>query len=120
MSRPKYYTHNGKTLTMREWSLLSGLDTMVIKMRLHNGWSFQKAISTPNLRYRYELDGMLLSLNDLAEMAPHLTKDGLEARLKRMSVKDAISLPRLKTRSMNSPCGIPCFQCPYDDCHKDK
>ena len=119
MSRAKYYTYDGKTLTLNEWSKRTGLDTAVIRMRLHNGWSFQRAISTENLMRQYELDGVKYTLSELAAMTKDLTKGIIGYRIRRgMSVKEAMSLPRTEKWRIKSLCGISCFECPYDDCHK--
>ena len=120
MSRAKYYTYDGKTLTLNEWSKRTGLDTAVIRMRLHNGWSFQRAISTENLMRQYELDGVKYTLSELAAMTNGLTKSIIGYRIRNgMSVKEAISYPRSKKKRMTSICGFDCFECPYPDCTKD-
>ena len=120
MSKAKFYSCNGKTMTLYEWSRQTGVEPQVIRMRIRNGWTLEKAIHTPNLRYRYDLDGALLSLNDLAELNPTLSKQAISSRLKKgnMSVHDAVFTPSMKRRNMESPCGIPCFKCPYTDCTK--
>lgn len=120
MSKPKYYTCDGYTLTMNEWSKRSGLDSAVIKMRLHNGWTFEKAISTENLMRRYELNGVKYTLRELAAMTTDLSKGIIGYRIRQgMSVKEAMSLPRAKKRRSLSVCGFDCFECPYPDCTKD-
>ena len=120
MSKAKYYTCNGQTMTLNEWWRITGVEPQVIKMRIRNGWSVEKAITTPNTQRKYELDGVKYSLRELAEMNPTISKGAIRTRLAKMhmSVHDAVFTPRMKTRSLSSPCGIDCFKCPYDDCHK--
>lgn len=43
-------THDNKTLTILEWSKITGLTTRVIKDRVRMGWSAEKALSTPLVR----------------------------------------------------------------------
>jgi DNA-directed RNA polymerase specialized sigma subunit len=42
-----FITHDGKTLTAAEWSRQTGIDYMTIRNRVKNGWSHEKAITTP-------------------------------------------------------------------------
>lgn len=119
MSRAKYYTCEGYTLTMHEWSLRTGLDTQVIKMRLHSGWDLKKALNTPNQNRKFELDGKRYTLAELAERSNGLTKGIIGWRIRNgMSVKEAITMPRQKKRRPLSLCEVDCFHCPYDDCIK--
>ena len=46
-SRNKYIEWNGETRVLSEWCELLGLDYNSVNMRLHRGWSFEKAVSTP-------------------------------------------------------------------------
>jgi hypothetical protein len=39
-------THGGKTQTVSEWARELGIKAMTIHMRLHRGWSTEKALST--------------------------------------------------------------------------
>ena len=119
MSRQKYYTCDGYTLTLNEWSKKTGLDTSVIRMRLHNGWDIKRAVYTPNLKRQYVLDGSLYTLGELAERSNNLSKFIIGYRIRNgMNVHDAITLPRIKKKRTTSPCGMDCFECPYGDCIK--
>jgi hypothetical protein len=40
-------TYNGKSQTLTQWSVESGLGYCTIKMRLKRGWSVEKALNTP-------------------------------------------------------------------------
>ena len=121
MSNVKFYTCHGKTMTLGEWSLQTGLEPQLIRMRLHNGWTFERAISTENLMRRYELDGVKYTLNELAAMTADLSKGIIGYRIRNgMSVKEAISLPRTKKKRSLFVCEFDCFECPYPDCIKDR
>lgn len=43
--QPKY-THDGHTLTMKEWSEKTGIPYGRLQSRLYRGWSFERAITT--------------------------------------------------------------------------
>lgn len=46
----RYYTHNGETHTMAEWSRILGINREVLKDRVFKlGWSFEEAVRTPKL-----------------------------------------------------------------------
>ena len=40
-------THNGKTLSLYEWSRETGIGYRVLKRRLKNGWPAEKALTVP-------------------------------------------------------------------------
>lgn len=48
-STPRF-EHNGESLTLTEWSERSGIKKGTLAKRLHDGWSFAEAISTPARR----------------------------------------------------------------------
>lgn len=41
------FIYNGETKTLREWCVLNSLPCDTVKKRVQNGWSFDKAITTP-------------------------------------------------------------------------
>lgn len=43
-------TYKGVTLTLSQWSEKTGINSKTIQTRLNNGWSVEKALSTPTLR----------------------------------------------------------------------
>lgn len=43
----KLITYKGKTLPQVEWSKVLGLSHVTLRMRLHRGWSIEKAFTTP-------------------------------------------------------------------------
>ena len=43
----KTYTYDGKTLTVSEWSALTGLTVGALGARLRKGWSVERALTTP-------------------------------------------------------------------------
>lgn len=40
------YTHDGKTLTVQEWSELTGLKVVTIRARLYAGWDIEKVLTS--------------------------------------------------------------------------
>lgn len=42
-----FITYNGKTLTLSQWAKYVGLTYSCLKARLYNGWSIEKALTTP-------------------------------------------------------------------------
>jgi hypothetical protein len=51
-NKARYYTHDGKTLILKDWAREVGIRYLTLWQRLATGWSFADAISTP-LRARY-------------------------------------------------------------------
>ena len=43
----KTLTHDGKTATIAEWSILTKIKDAVIRTRLKRGWSVEKTLTTP-------------------------------------------------------------------------
>lgn len=43
----RWYTYNGKTLILKDWARLVGLNYLTLYNRLGAGWSFEKAITKP-------------------------------------------------------------------------
>jgi hypothetical protein len=42
------YSHDGKSLTLSEWSKVTGIRTSTLHRRIHDlGWSVSKALTTP-------------------------------------------------------------------------
>lgn len=46
-SNNRYYTHDGKTLILKDWARLVGIGYLTLFARLERGWSFERAVSTP-------------------------------------------------------------------------
>lgn len=46
----RYYTHNGKTQTLTDWSMSIGLGKNGVFKRLLRGWSVEDAITLPNMK----------------------------------------------------------------------
>ena len=44
-------THNGNTLTIRQWSGLKGVPVCIIRQRLARGWEGWRAVSVPVREY---------------------------------------------------------------------
>jgi hypothetical protein len=51
-TRNRWITANGRTLTLVEWSQLTGLKQITIWCRLDTGWSEEKAVNTPVTKTR--------------------------------------------------------------------
>lgn len=46
----RYLTHDNQTRTLSEWSRFTGINSKTLHKRLKNGWSVEKAITTPRER----------------------------------------------------------------------
>ncbi len=44
-------TYNGETHNIGQWGRIFGIDEERLRARIRNGWSFDKAISTPVNKY---------------------------------------------------------------------
>ncbi len=48
----KLYTHDGKSLSIKEWSAITGIPKATIESRInHYGWTIERALSTPRRKY---------------------------------------------------------------------
>lgn len=47
----RFITYKGKTLCLKEWEIKLGVPTGWLARRLKQGWSTQRALSTPKKRY---------------------------------------------------------------------
>ena len=47
-----FYTVDGKTRTLKEWSRIYGIPDDVIIHRINEGWDVEKAITTPKRAYK--------------------------------------------------------------------
>lgn len=46
------YTHDGRTLTLRGWSEVTGISPMALRGRLALGWSVERTLTTPVAGWR--------------------------------------------------------------------
>lgn len=46
------YTHDGKALTLAEWSTITGIGYQTLRSRIKHGWSIERAITKPVQRHR--------------------------------------------------------------------
>lgn len=47
-SNPKTYEFDGRTLTLTQWAEETGIPRITLYQRLHDGWAFDRAITTPH------------------------------------------------------------------------
>lgn len=47
----RWYTHEGRTLILKDWAREVGINYHTLFNRLETGWTFEKAISTPTRRW---------------------------------------------------------------------
>ena len=120
MRRPTLYSYKGLTMSLEDWASKIGMSKAALRQRLWTGWDFGKAVTTPHMRRRYEFNGELYTLGEVAAMKTDLSKEGMKSRLEIMSVKEAISKPRNGHKCSSSSCNLNCFECPYDDCIANK
>lgn len=89
----KLITYDNKTMTMHEWSDYLNIDYVLLKSRLLNGWSFERAISTKNRSIgKFTIDDETGSASYFAKKygVPAVT---VYSRLKRgLSIKEALSI----------------------------
>lgn len=83
MTTNKYILFNGKKQTLSQWCRELNLDYNLVNMRLHCGWSVERAFFESNDKKKYyEYKGKLLSKKDIAELTG-LTITNIENRLHR-------------------------------------
>lgn len=80
------YTHNGQTLTVAEWSSLTGLRKSTIGARLRKGWSIEQTLTRPrSARGKRPGVGSNLSAfegtgaGSTAQETPNITFSGIDA-----------------------------------------
>ena len=96
----KFLTFNNQTLTITEWSEISGIKRRTIQNRIDDGWPAQRAIFEP-LGLRMKSSSRITSFNgvtkNLSQWAENLgiTQSAISTRIKRgWSVEKAITTPR--------------------------
>ena len=98
-SNVKLYSYGGKTMTMREWSIYTGINLETLRSRLQRKPDFAQAITTPvntNCRPRYvEWEGKRIKLAILCDMY-NIRYETVVGRL-----KDGWSLQRAVTHPVN-------------------
>ena len=67
----KWHTFNGETLTQAEFARKYGLSDYTLFTRLKNGWSLEKALTTPIMKVKtlLEYKGELLTIREIAKRA---------------------------------------------------
>ncbi|MDW9841316.1 hypothetical protein GOB05_15210 [Sinorhizobium meliloti] len=80
------YTHNGKTLTLAQWALATGLSKNTIYGRLYAGWSIERALTLSDGRSadraaRHTINGETKTLKEWANHVG-ITYDGLMGRMR--------------------------------------
>lgn len=89
----KYITYKGETKTMSEWADKLHLDYTLLKSRLINGWSFDKAISAPKrTTINVTINGETNTLGYFAKKynIPYIT---VYSRLKRgLNIEEALNI----------------------------
>lgn len=95
------YTHNGKTMTLREWAKYSGISYATLKTRMRRHGDFKKAITEDvrQSKFRYvEWEGKTVRLSTLC-MRYGIGYGALHERLTHgMSLYDALHTPVRKLR----------------------
>lgn len=95
----KYILYNGKVQTLSQWCKELCLNYNLVNMRLHSGWSVDRAFNESNDKKKYYLyNGELLSKRDIAKMTG-LTMTNIENRLHRgWDIKRIIEQPKRTKR----------------------
>ena len=88
------YTYNGLTLTLPEWRDRLGIPLDVLRDRLRNGWTIDRAFTTPYTKDHatyYNYNGKEYTSSELSEMSGILG-DTIRRRIRNgMSVEDAVN-----------------------------
>jgi hypothetical protein len=106
--RAKTYTHDGRTLTLAEWALTTGLSKDTIYSRLHSGWSIERALTPGDGRNadrsaRHTINGESKTLKEWADHVG-ITYDGLMSRMRKgRTLADALAMPSSVSRKAAGP-----------------
>lgn len=99
---PRLFTHDGKTLTIRQWAAITGIGRRALFARIKRGWSIKRALTAPfnhqpsAPRYRY--GGNRLTLREWAAVTG-ISSGTLHNRMKRgWSFDKAVNTPVGKRR----------------------
>lgn len=95
------YTFKNKTLTIREWSNITGLSYNLLRNRLEkNKWSIERALTTPKIIEGHKLNNKVIEFDGeklcIAQWARKfgINDSTLRERLKRgWNIKDALTKP---------------------------
>lgn len=96
MGKANEYTYKGRTLTLKGWSEVTGINANTLKTRITDKkWSVEKALETPlNVPKMYTYEGRTLSLLQWSEVV-NIPKEVLERRIVRLkwSLSEALTTP---------------------------
>jgi hypothetical protein len=98
------YTHDGKTLTVKEWSELTGLKTGTIRLRIHSGWSFDRVFAPKVAKPKQ------VKIAKPKRCVTGMTRAELVAAAERVGVKPGTIWSRMDRgwtleRALSEPCG---------------
>lgn len=91
----KKYQYDGKSLTIPQWSKVTGLDQFAIRYRLQEGWDIERALTTPSDSHANrttvgrELHGGILA--SLSKVWKTKGREAFEKQLAECCDKDAIA-----------------------------
>lgn len=99
-NRAKTYTHDGRTLTLADWALATGLSKDTIYGRLRAGWSIEQALTLSDGRSgadraaRHTINGETKTLKEWADHVG-ITYDGLMGRMRKgRTLAEALAMPK--------------------------
>ena len=71
--QPNRLTYNGETLTIKQWSIKTGLTVSCINTRIMYDWSVEKILTTParkKIKVKWKLDNRALTKRNKEDVEP--------------------------------------------------
>lgn len=93
-------THDGRTLTVAQWSLETGISAVLINWRLRRGMSIDRVLAQPASRITVEYNGRRVSLTDLSRMTG-INRATLKARKRKGMSVDQMLASTVRAKIIN-------------------
>lgn len=95
--KTRYITHNGVTLSLKEWAARLKISVGSLHSRLSKGWPIDRALSAPGREYdkKYTFNGETKTLTEWGRLFG-VRRQLLTERLRRMPLDEAFSGARPK------------------------
>lgn len=93
--KPTLITYKGKTQSLTAWGKEYGISSSSLNRRIKAGWEIGRALTTPTIdnTILYTYNDKQYSAYELAAMHGNIDVSSMRARLKTMSVEEAVTMP---------------------------
>jgi hypothetical protein len=103
--KAKIYTHDGKSMKLKDWSEATGIDITTLRFRLKQGWPLADVFTAGrrrDLRAQFiDYMGERITVKELSTRTG-ISKGALQHRLNRGMTGDALTAPSIRSQRRNA------------------